>query len=402
MGRPKALPWTLGTIKFAPHPTRDKAVQARGSYRNDNGQRKDVTASGGTEAAARRALQTKVNAARDEFQGGDDVLQSSTTVERAAAVWLDWKSREHLRASTLGEYAGYVRKTIKGSALAGLPLTEANNVARIEAWLAAVADERGGTAASQARKVLGGVLQLAERRGAIPASVMHRVKTPNPKPGSVGDRKCRDEDCDLDCGKRHLDTERAFTAAEAIKVQAVADASRADLGDLAAFLFGTGARISEALHCTAWSGVDLGAQTVRVRGTKTANADRMLSLSDDLVERLSDRAGLHGTEGLVFGTTRYASKAGEPRNTNNVLKSLRTVFANAGVPWAGSHTFRRTVATWMDEAGAPLAEIANQLGHADVNVTAGYLGRTAQPTRAASIMVLPAIPDSRSLVTRIE
>lgn len=39
-----------------------------------------------------------------------------------------------------------------------------------------------------------------------------------------------------------------------------------------------------------------------------------------------------------------------------------------------------------DADGAPLAEIANQLGHSDVNTTAGYLGRRRVPTRAASAM----------------
>lgn len=63
--------------------------------------------------------------------------------------------------------------------------------------------------------------------------------------------------------------------------------------------------------------------------------------------------------------------------------------------WAGSHSFRRTVATWMDEAGAPLAEIGAQLGHGDLNVTAHYLGRTTAPTRAASIMILDwTLPES--------
>lgn len=49
----------------------------------------------------------------------------------------------------------------------------------------------------------------------------------------------------------------------------------------------------------------------------------------------------------------------------------------------------------MDEAGAGLAEIANQLGHADTNVTAGYLGRTTQPSRAAEIMMLSRRPTLR-------
>lgn len=64
------------------------------------------------------------------------------------------------------------------------------------------------------------------------------------------------------------------------------------------------------------------------------------------------------------------------------------MFAKADVRWADAHTFRRAVATWMDEAGAPLAEIANQLEHADINVTAKYLGRKEAPTRAARVMVL--------------
>jgi integrase len=56
----------------------------------------------------------------------------------------------------------------------------------------------------------------------------------------------------------------------------------------------------------------------------------------------------------------------------------------------GGHApFRRPVATWLDANGAALAEIANQLGHADTNVTANYLGRKGTPTRAATVMVLP-------------
>jgi integrase len=148
-------------------------------------------------------------------------------------------------------------------------------------------------------------------------------------------------------------------------------------------------RISEALHHTSWVDVDLQARTVLVRGTKTKQANRVLRTSAELTERLERRAELHGQVGLVFGITYFGTKAGLPRERGNVLKVLRGVFRASDVRWAGSHTCRRTVASWMDEAGASLAEIANQLGHADVNVTAGYLGRTTAPTRAAEIMVLP-------------
>lgn len=396
MARPSSPPYTLGKITFAKHPTLTGHVQARGYFRDDNNSRREVTASGKTEAAARRALQAKVNTARDEYRGGDDVLRYDTKMAQAAEVWLDWKRRQKtkgrpLAASTLRDYEGYVERSIKGSTLANLTVVQANDVARIESWLTKIADERGETAARQSKKVISGILGLAERRGAILASVTHRVHTPGARPGSTGDRKCADADCDFDCGKRHLDTRRAFTAEEAATVQQVADNAKADVGDLAAFLFGTGVRVSEALHCVAWADVDLNAGTVRVRGTKTAQADRVLTMPAALTHRLQERADRHGTTGLVFGVTYFTSKAGQPRDRNNVSKALRRVFATAGVPWAGTHTFRRTVASWMDEAGCPLAEIANQLGHGDTNVTAGYLGRKTKPTRAADVMVLPSV-----------
>lgn len=66
MGRPAAEPYTLGRLTFAKHPTSPGQVQARGYFRDGSNTRREVTANGKTEAAARRALQGKVNAARDE------------------------------------------------------------------------------------------------------------------------------------------------------------------------------------------------------------------------------------------------------------------------------------------------------------------------------------------------
>ncbi|MCO7239067.1 site-specific integrase [Aeromicrobium sp. CnD17-E] len=398
MPRPPNPPYTLGAVTTKAHPSNPSLAQARGYYRDALKRRVDVTASGKTAAAAKRALHARVDQARAEHRGGDAVLNQSTSLPRAAEVWFDSKQREDLSQNTLRDYRGYIDRTIKTGQLSRLTLSEANDVARIEAWLTEVADYRGATAARQARKVLSGILGLAERRGALASSVMHRVKTPGTKPGTAGDRKCSDTDCDHECGKRHLDTARAFTRAEAQRVQEVADRAAADVGDLAAFLLGTGARISEALHHTAWNDVDLESRTVRVRGTKTSEADRTLVMSKPLTERLRHRAGLHGQTGLVFGITYFTTKAGQPRDRNNVSKALRRVFKAAEVPWAGTHTFRRTVASWLDEAGAPLAEIANQLGHADINVTARYLGRRTAPSRAADIMLLPSDKPTLSLV----
>jgi integrase len=120
---------------------------------------------------------------------------------------------------------------------------------------------------------------------------MSRVQTPSASTGSPADRKCADPDCDLDCGKRHLDTKRAFTEAEARHLFSVVEASDdADIPDLLQFLFGTGVRIREALEGVSWNDVNLTAGTVRVRGTKTRTADRTLSLSTELAACLERRA----------------------------------------------------------------------------------------------------------------
>src|SRR3954453_13574221 len=209
MARPSNPPFTLGKISVRAHPTSTGDRQARGYYNDGNRVRREVTASGRSDAGAKRCLQAKVIAAREQFRGGDNLLSSETRLGRAADVWLDWKRREKkggkpLSPQTIKDYEGYVGRSVKGSSLAELTLTDANNIGRIEGWLESIADDRGETAARQSKKVLADILDLAERRGAIQASVMSRVRTPGAKPGSTGDRRCTTDDCDFDCGKRHL------------------------------------------------------------------------------------------------------------------------------------------------------------------------------------------------------
>lgn len=256
-----------------------------------------------------------------------------------------------------------------------LTLREVNRVGTIERYLQGIADNHGPGAAKTARTVLSGILSEAVRQGVLPHNACRDVRpaTPiTPKPTSS-------------------DTDRAFTRAEREVVLAVADRDdgASDTSDLIHFLAGTGCRISEALHCVDWADVDLDnphGPRVHVRGTKTDSADRVLPLPPWLVDRLRRRGHRFGTRGLLFGVTRYPSKLGRPRDKRNVTRTITTRMTAAGMPWATSHTFRRTVATWMDEAGAPLAEIANQLGHANVSVTASYLGRRVAPSRAADVL----------------
>ena len=102
------------------------------------------------------------------------------------------------------------------------------------------------------------------------------------------------------------------------RVQRAADASSADIGDLVASSSGQ-VPASGGAPTHRMADVD-STPSVRVRGAKTRQADRVLALSDALTERLRTRAGHFGTEGQVFGTTRFsisrkgADILGKPRD----------------------------------------------------------------------------------------
>jgi integrase len=74
---------------------------------------------------------------------------------------------------------------------------------------------------------------------------------------------------------------------------------------------------------------------------------------------------------------------------SNSHKAVVGILGEAGFPWAVPHTFRRTVATLLHEAGVPLVQIADWLGHADPSFTARkYLGRDLKGDKQALAKVL--------------
>ena len=258
----------------------------------------------------------------------------------------------------------------------------------IERFLQSIADHSGNVAAKAARRMLSNLLGMAVRHGALPHSASRDVRQPKAR---------KDSRSALRRAACVHDTDRAFTREERDFVLAIADDyeddESEDIADLVAFLAGTGVRVSEALECTWWADVDLdatradgsAAPTVHERGTKTAMADRVIPLPPWLAGRLRRRAVDRGAQGLVFGSPRLQDKT-RPRDRRNIIRHIRDRLDAAGAPWATSRTFRRTVASWMDEAGFPVAEIANQLGHANVNITATYLGRRQGSSRAGSVL----------------
>lgn len=83
----------------------------------------------------------------------------------------------------------------------------------------------------------------------------------------------------------------------------------------------------------------------------------------------------------------FTSPLGHLRDPNNTQADLRVVFGRLKYGDVTSHTFRRTVATLMDEAGLSARAAADQLGHAKVSMTQDhYFGRKRARTDAAELL----------------
>jgi integrase len=190
---------------------------------------------------------------------------------------------------------------------------------------------------------------------------------------------------------------RALTTSEACDLQARLRADpqafRLDLPDLAQFMLGTGVRIGEATAVRA-AVLDLDAGTVHINATvvrvpgvglqlqprtKTPASQRILTLPKPVADTLRNRrlsGARTGPAGVVF-----PSPTGQLRDPSNTQADLRTALDRIGYPWVTSHTFRKTVASRLDDAGLSIRHIADQLGHARPSTTLDhYLGRRAITT----------------------
>lgn len=376
-----------GRLVAAPEGTRPTSWRARARFRDSDGVTRLVERRGPTKSKAEASLR-EVLADRQLPMQAEGGMRPDMTMIQAGKVWIEQNQYASISDKTRKQYSEEFQRYIVGSSIQGLSLREANNVGTLERFLQQVSDLNGNAAAKAARRVLSNLFNLAVRHRALPHSACRDLRQPRARSGSVSEVRAT---------KTLHDTDRAFTRDERAAVLASADAypddDAIDIADLIAFLAGTGVRLSEALACTWWKDVDLTAvdsdgnpnPTVHVRGTKTDKADRVIPLPQWLAERLTKRAKNRWKDGLVFASPRLRDKTNS-RDRRNMIRHIRSRLDTAGMPWATSHTFRRTVASWMDEAGAPLAEIANQLGHANVNVTATYLGRRQGSNRAASIL----------------
>lgn len=119
-----------------------------------------------------------------------------------------------------------------------------------------------------------------------------------------------------------------------------------------------------------------GRGTVRNEG-KSETARRMIPLPAWCVAMLTDRQAKLGV--VDPGKPIFPNSTGGYWNLNN--RYWLPFRQRAGYEWVTFHTFRKTVATLLDDAGLTARQIADILGHAQPSMTQNtYMGR-GQVTR---------------------
>lgn len=294
-------------------------------------------------------------------------------------------------------------------------------VGHIEEWLIRIANSTemkgkrrlgGEGAAKMVRSLVQGMYKRAIKMGVVtenPTRELEVERSPELKRGDVGERN----------------RVRAFTREEVDHLLDVAYSDprcvRNDMGDLVRFLFATGCRVGEVraltwehVHLDGRRGVSVGevrsghgrpagddlkagfvtiahtedssANTERERlaRPKTERAYRDVALASPVVDALRERRERMGHANherpLILGEVGavFPNSVGKLRDQSGLNDQFRHLFEVAGVPWATTHTFRKTTVNLLSSAGYPLERIAAHIGDTVETVMRHYLDdRTA-------------------------
>lgn len=248
--------------------------------------------------------------------------------------------------------------------------------ARVDAALRSMRSAHGATMARQAKTILMGALQLAVMAnvlGTNPVRDVQSIRSKTPPKGAPA---------------LTSDQLRVLLA----KIQASDYCVQHDLADPIIVFIATGLRMSELLGLR-WVDFDETAGTLTISGkvvrakgkglqrldqTKTAAGQRAVPLPAFATAALADRRCREyvGEQPMIFPST-----AGTWRDPNNFNKRWRGVRDTLNVPDVSSHSFRKTLATLVDDEGLSPRIAADQLGHRNVSMTQNVYqarGRTHQ------------------------
>lgn len=287
--------------------------------------------------------------------------------------------REDGRADRTMDTYEYAAKLLEKQ-ISGVRVRE-STPARIDAAIRSMRNAHGDTLAMQSKTIMKGGLQLAvlaEVLTSNPARDVSPIQKKKPKgaPPLTAD------------GLRDLLT----------RLRACEKCQEYDLVDPMTMFIATGARISEVLG---WWWADFSAtdatiaitgKIVRAKGkgllrideAKTKAGERRLPLPTFAVAVLKARRATpyYGEQKMIFPST-----SGTWRDLDNFRARWRQVRADLGVSDVTSHSFRKSVATLIDDEGLSARIAADHLGHAKVSMTQNtYMARGRVHSEVATLL----------------
>jgi len=310
---------------------------------------------------------------------GPDAIGLTTLV----SVLID----EHLRRLTEDGRAARTLDTYRSAAtklskfMGGVRVGEATP-ARVDAALRSLRSAHGATTARQAKTILRGALQLAVMAnvlGSNPVRDVQAIKSKRRPEGATA--------LTADQLRTLLDRLRASDECQAL-----------DLVDPITLLIATGLRESELLGLL-WTDFNSDAGTLTVTGRvfratgqglqrdDTAKSEaglRTLPLPQFAIDLLEQRRQVPflGQQHTIFPST--AGTLRDPNNFNTQWRSVRDGLGAAGVT---THSFRKSLATLIDDEGLSARIGADHLGHTNVSMTQNvYMSRGRVHTQVADLL----------------
>ncbi|MFF2058973.1 tyrosine-type recombinase/integrase [Rhodococcus qingshengii] len=252
-----------------------------------------------------------------------------------------------------------------------------------------LARDHGQTTAKQAKTILTSMFAIAVREGAVPRNPVRDVEQIKVKPTTAKDVARALTGPEL--AQLLIDLQNSTAPLPALKAakkdtttRTVSQWARAvDLVDPVIMLAGTGLRRSELLGLR-WEDYDPEAGTITVAGhvvrgsgtglmredvTKTRSSARAIVLPGFAVDMLERRRREIHPVNIDIDNVIFPSAAGTYRDPDNFAGQWRRVRGALGYGWLGTHGFRKTVATLLDDAGLSARVGADVLGHANTSMT---------------------------------